>query len=145
MTNRGKTEPEPQPPRTNLEAMLHRHWGCLPALGFVIVAFVAITCFNHVAYFVYINAAYGRQAWADGLRVVNKQGDLSDGTTLSETGETLIGAGTCAAALPLIFGAVFGLTYLNMRRRRERLDEQLARWSAENATCRKADDARRPT
>ncbi len=119
-------------PDSNLGAMVERHNGCLPILGMFVITIVASFAMFRVGQFVYINAAYGRAAWEGGLRVVDNKGHLTNGELLSGKGHLIVYGGSFLLTAGFFLGAGFGLTYLSMRLRGERLGEQLRRWKEEN-------------
>ena len=107
--------------------------GCLPALGMLVIGISSLFLSFRLAEYVYINAAYGREAWQGGLRVVNKQGGLSNGQSLTRKGELIVFGGNFLLTAFCFLGGGFAMTYLSMRMRGERLEEQLAKWDEENA------------
>jgi hypothetical protein len=111
---------------TNVVAMMSRHAGCLTGL-FVLAVTVGSSHFTYLlAQFLYIRTAYGPAVWTAGLRVVDKQGHLSDGTTLTGVGQLCVFFGTYLLTLPLLCLSAVAATYLGMRLRGERLNEQVA-------------------
>jgi hypothetical protein len=121
-----------KPPSNNISAMLERHIGCLPILGIVVVTLIASRLMDRLAQYLYVNVAYGHAAWHSGLRLVDNKGHLSNGAQLSGTGQFLVYAGGFLLTLAFFLGSAFGLPYLAMRRRGERLSDQLDRWQRES-------------
>jgi hypothetical protein len=119
-------------PRDNFGAMVKRHWGCLPVLVAVVATIISSLLMFQLTQYLYISAAYGREAWQGGLRVVDKKGNLSDGRRLSRAGHVAVYGGGCLLMVPVFLGCGLGLPFLGMKLRRERLGEQLARWKAEH-------------
>jgi len=107
--------------------MTDRHLGFLPPLLAMVVLVVVSPFAYRLAQYLYIRSAYGAARWEHGLRVVDKHGHLSDGTTLSWLGQAAVYPGTFLLCLPVVCVAVYAFTYLAMRLRGERLGEQLDR------------------
>ena len=78
-------------------------WG-----GFVLVFVVSFRIAFHLLERPAITQLYGAQAYAGGLRVVGRQGQLSDGRRLPGSWNVLLGLGAFIASLPpaLIHAAV---------------------------------------
>ena len=81
-----------------------------------------------LAQFLYIRAAFGRAAWESGLRVVDKQGHLSNGVELSAMGHVVVDLGGGLLTAMVFVDLGLGLPYLRMRLCGERLTEQMDRW-----------------
>jgi hypothetical protein len=64
---------------------------------------------------------YGKDAWNNGLRVVDKKGRLSDGRELSRFHYFVLNFGSYFLCAPIFIGSAFGLAYINMRMHGKRL------------------------
>ena len=124
--------PNSKPPDSNVTAMIKRHSGCLPLLGIPIITIAASFQMFHLAEFFNIDSVYGRAAWNAGLRVIDKQGHLSNGTSLSGWGNFLVFFGSFLLTIPFFLGSAFGLTYASMKLHGEHFKDQLAKWKSEN-------------
>lgn len=122
----------PKPPDTNFAAMVSRHSGCLPILGIIVITIAASFRMFHLAQFLYIDYAFGRDAWNAGLRIIDKQGHLSNGASLSGWGHLFVFVGSFLMTVPFFLGLAFGFTYVSMKFHGEKLNEQLAKWTTEN-------------
>jgi hypothetical protein len=91
------------------------HLGCLALLltfvGFPVVGEISF----HVAYQIVerpiLNSIYGPGSYANGLRVVGKHGELSDGRQLPRGYNIVLGIGTFILMLPIVV-AYFGILKL---------------------------------
>jgi len=119
-----------KPPESNAAAMLDRHMGCLTIICLVPAIIFSSHLMFRLAQFLYIRAAFGRAAWESGLRVVDKQGHLSNGAELSAMGHVVVDLGGGLLTAMVFVGIGLGLPYLRMRLCGERLSEQLDRWKS---------------
>jgi hypothetical protein len=121
-----------KPPDNNLTAMTARQLGLLPTLGMLVVTLIAIIQMNHLAQYLYITKTYGQAAWDSGFRVIDKQGHLSNGRSLTGWGNFFVFFGGYLMSVPFFLGSGLGLCYINMKLRGEKLREQLSRWRSEH-------------
>src|SRR5437763_17215813 len=114
--------PNSKAPTTNVEAMARRHGGCLAVLGTLILTIALLQAMCRVMQVLYINAAYGRAAWDEGLRVIDNPARLSNGEPLSRWDHTFITVGSFLLTIPFFLGSGYGLTYLSMKLHGESLN-----------------------
>jgi len=118
-------------PHSNLAAMVGRNFG-VSAIGMLAVTVPSSFILFRLAKDIYVRFAYGRAAWDAGLRITDKHGHLSDGTSISEFGQVIVDGGGFLMTAAVCFGSVVAFAYLMMRVKGERLGEQLGRWRNEN-------------
>lgn len=107
-------------PRSKALEHYLRGW---PILGvFVITIWSAFWIFDVVEYAL-INSVYGTDAWDHGLRVVDKNGRLSDGRELSRLHTVVLNYGSFLLSVPFFLGSAFGLAYLKLRLHGKRLHD----------------------
>jgi hypothetical protein len=103
------------PHRAGMAKAFERYLRGWPAIGVVLITFWS-SCwtFNLVEEWS-IRSTYGNAAWVGGLRVIDNKGHLSNGRELSGVQYQVVYFGSYLLSVPFFFGAVCGLSYLNMR------------------------------
>lgn len=111
---------ERENPRTKALEHYFRGW---PLIGVLIITIACSFWTYDLIRYAIINGVYGTDAWAGGLRVVDKHGHLSDGRVLSGFHRIVLNFGSFLLCAPVFVGSAFGLAYLNMRLHGKRFSE----------------------
>lgn len=107
-------------PRSEALGRYLRGW---PALVVVVITIGWSFWTYDLVEYALINGVYGRDAWAQGLRVTDKKGHLSDGRELSGLHRVVLNFGSYLLCVPMFLGSAFGFAYLNMRIHGKRLGD----------------------
>ena len=97
--------------------------GLFTYVGVVLVVISASTRIYHLVEYLLICHAYGDKAWASGLRVVNKWGELSDGGNLTALGTVTLLVTPFILMIPIFLGSFWLFSYVGLRFRGRRLDD----------------------
>ena len=97
--------------------------GLFTYVGVVLVFMSASTRIYHLVEYLLVCHAYGHEAWVNGLRVVNKYGELSDGGNLTGLSTATLMLAPFILMIPVIVGSFWLFSYIELRFRGRRLDD----------------------
>jgi len=115
-------------PNSNLAAMVGRNYGCVPMIGVFGVTLLSSFLLFRFSRNLYVICAYGWAAWDAGLQITGKNGHLSNGTSISDSGQIITQGGGFLMTAAVAVGSLIGFAYFLMRLKGERFGEQLERW-----------------
>lgn len=115
-------------PTTNLQAMARRYLSGRAGAPFIINFFASMVFWPHFVAYAYVNLAYGREAWASGLRAVTVRSltRLSNGEIPTTGAQILLGPVAFALGCIMTVVAPLVAAYLALKLRGERFRDQLA-------------------
>jgi len=123
---------------TNLQALTERYIPAWAAAPFIAILVSSLIFWPQFMGYLYINAVYGSEAWASGLRIVGKSVHLSNGEALPVGSQILLGPGTFFLSIAMALAVPTAAAYLGaslaMKLRGERFRDQLALYRADHKT-----------
>ena len=97
--------------------------GCLAAIGTALVAMASSIWMFRLLEYVVIHQVYGDAAWLEGLRIVDKHGNLSNGDFLPAWAHITVSLGTFVLMIPFFFGSAALFGYVGLRLQGRRLND----------------------
>lgn len=114
--------------------------GCFTILGVLIVTISTSHLMFKLAEYLVINCTYGHAAWAQGLRVTDNKGHLSNGDSLSGWASEAVYGGGFLLTVPFFLGSYLLFGYIGLRLSGRRLSDPppKKKWDSSNKPPRTA-------
>ena len=107
----------------------NKEGGLLAGIGALLVALAASKWSFALLEYLVISHTFGDEAWANGLRVIDEHGSLSNGDSLTGWSSITLFFGTFVLTAPLTLGAFILFRYVGFRIRGRRHDSTRTRTS----------------